>query len=149
MKDSFDLSIFRKLNFNGKQIELIQKYITISDWNKAFLELGGYHDRPFNCQNYLNEILLNDENKIFELSIKYTSYDIVLKLKNTLYNIILIKNNNSYVEEMFWYSLWISSVPNIRIRKLATKLLFDITDKFNIYESKLVEVYKKVKEIYI
>lgn len=149
LKDSFDLSIFRKLNFNGKQIELIQKYITISDWNKAFLELGGYHDRPFNCQNYLNEILLNDENKIFELSIKYTSYDIVLKLKNTLYNIILIKNNNSYVEEMFWYSLWISSVPNIRIRKLATKLLFDITDKFNIYESKLVEVYKKVKEIYI
>lgn len=149
LKEDFELSILRKIIFSKGQIAQIQNALRIHDIKNAFLELGGYQCRPFNCTNYLTNKILEDKNYLNGITVKYCEPIYIMKLKNMLYSIIFNEEENYYVEEAFWYSFWLTSSSNDRIRKLAVKVLFDIVDKFNNYAGILKEYYYKVDEYYI
>lgn len=149
LKDNLNFDIFRKMVFNNEQISYIQKRLKCSDNPNNIFMLGGYYNRPFNCVNYFNNILLDDSSKIKKLSFGYSYSSSLLKLKNALYNIILIKNDNDYIQEMFWYAFWLSSVSNERIRYLSLKLLYDIVNKFTGYSNELAHLYSKVDDYYL
>ena len=103
LKKHFNTEIIRKMMFNKKQINILQEKMNFTEDTSGILQLGGFHDRPFNCVNYYNKLLLDDKSKIKNLSFGYSFSTSLFKLKNTLYNLILINKRNSYVEEMFWY----------------------------------------------
>ena len=149
LKDSFQLSTLRKIYLSNGQIKKIQKNLNVVEINDAFFELGGYCNRPFNCSNYITERFI--ENKVYINSdmVKFYESTCLLKLKNILYSIIFIDEDNEYIKEAFWYSFWLTSVPNNRIRNLAMKVLFDIVDKFEKYAITLKECYHNVEEFYI
>ena len=135
LKDNFDFEIIRKMIFNKEQIEILQQKLSYTNDINGLLQLGGFHDRPFNCVNYYNKVLLEDKTKIKNLSFGYSFLSSSLfKLKNSLYNLILINRDNSYVEEMFWYSFWLSSSQIDRIRNLCLKALYEICIKFDRYK---------------
>lgn len=149
LKKHFNTEIIKKMIFNKEQIDIIQEKMNFVEDASGILQLGGFHDRPFNCVNYYNKLLLDDKNKIKNLSFKYSFSTTLFKLKNTLYNLILINKNNSYVEEMFWYSFWLSSSSIDRVRNLCLKVLYEICLKFPEYCKKLLELYSKVDEYYL
>ena len=149
LKDNLNFDIFKKMTFNDEQIEVLQKRLKCSNDSSNMLILGGYHNRPFNCVNYFNNILLSNRSEIKKLSFGYSYSTPLLKLKNALYNMILIKKDNAYVKEMFWYAFWLSSVSNERIRNLSLKLLYDITSKFKNYADELAHLYSKVDDYYL
>ena len=149
LKNYFELSTLRKMYFSETQIETIQRELSINDSKEAFLELGGYYNRPFNCSNYLTEQIIKKKNYLNGITIKFYESTYIMKLKNILYSIIFIDKNYEYVKEAFWYSFWLTSDTNSRIRNLAMKVLFDIVDKFSDYEIILKDYYYKVDEYYI
>ena len=149
LKEHFNFEIIRKMIFNKKQIDIFQTRMNFTEDASGILQLGGFHDRPYNCVNYYNKILLEDKSKIKNLSFGYSFSTSLFKLKNTLYNLILINKSNSYVEEMFWYSFWLSSSCIDRIRNLCLKVLYEICLKFPEYCEKLLELYSKVDEYYL
>lgn len=149
LKENFELSILKKIVFSKDQIKFIQNEFTIKNVQNVFLELGGYHNRPFNCSNYLTNKLIENNNYMKGIAVKYYDSTYIMKLKNMLYSIIFIEEKNDYIEEAFWYSFWLTSSSNDRIRKLALKVLFDIVDKFNDYADILRAYYYKVDEYYI
>lgn len=149
LKEDFELSILKKIVFSKDQIEFIQKEFTIQNIPNVFLELGGYHNRPFNCSNYLTDKLIENKNYMSGITVNYSDSTYIMKLKNMLYSIIFIEEKNDYIEEAFWYSFWLTSSSNDRVRKLALKVLFDIVDKFNDYADILREYYYNVDEYYI
>ena len=149
LKDSFELSTLRKIYFSREQIEKIQEKLNVTELNNAFLELGGYCNRPFNCSNYITEQLIKSKTYINGVMVKFYEPRYLMKLKNMLYSIIFIEEDNEYIKEAFWYSFWLTSVPNVRIRNLAIKVLFDIVDKFKNYSIVLKEYYNKIDEFYI
>jgi len=149
LKEYFELSILKKIVFSKEQIDFIQNEFTIRNVQSVFLDLGGYHSRPFNCSNYLTNKLIENKNYMGGITVNYSDSIYIMKLKNMLYSIIFIEEKNDYIEEAFWYSFWLTSSSNDRIRKLALKVLFDIVDKFNDYADILREYYYKVDEYYI
>ena len=149
LKEYFNLSILRRAHFTKEQIEIIQNNIVVEDFKTAFLEVGGCENRPFNCTNYLNKKLSEEGRYLDGILTKFYESTYIMKLKNMLYSIIFIEKNNEYIEEAFWYSFWLTSVSNPRIRNLAIKVLFDITDKFMSYVNILTEYYYKIDEFYI
>lgn len=149
LKDNLNFDIFQKMIFNDEQITILQKRLKCSNDSSNMLMLGGYHNRPFNCVNYFNNILLSDCTKIKKLSFNNLYSSPLFKIKNALYNMILIKKDNAYVKEIFWYAFWLSSVSNERIRNLSLKLLYDITSKFENYADELAHLYSKVDDYYL
>lgn len=149
LKDSFDLSTLRKIYFSEEQIGKTQEKLNVKELNNVFLELGGYCNRPFNCTNYITEQLIKSKSYINGVTVKFYESTYITKLKNMLYSIIFIEEDNEYIKEAFWYSLWLTSESNVRIRNLAIKVLFDIVDKFKNYAIILKEYYYKIDEFYI
>ncbi len=149
LKKHFTPEVIRKMIFTDEQIGNLQKNLHFTDKTSGMLDLGGFHDRPFNCTNYFNQILLSDKRKIKTLSFGYSFSPSLFKLKNALYNLVLINKKNSYVEEMFWYSFWLSSSCIDRIRNLCLKVLYEICLKFSEYSDILLELYFRVDEYYL
>lgn len=148
LKSNFELEIFRKMVFTREQSNQIQKLFKNIDCYNAFNKLGGYHSRPYNCTEYINDFFIKSK-KIVQIVPKYTYSSYLTKLKNALYNVLLISTDNEYIEETFWYAFWLCSTPNERVRLLANKVLFEIAKKYEGYSLKLINVYKKIKDYYI
>lgn len=149
LRNEFELSTLRKIHFKIDQIDMMQKTLKVGDLKNTFLELGGYYNRPFNCTNYVTEQFIETKEYIDGVVVKFHESDYIMKLKNMLYSIIFINEDDEYIKEAFWYSFWLTSSSNSRIRNLATKVLFDIVDKFNSYAMLLIEFYEKIEELYI
>lgn len=149
LNEKFDLSTLRKVTFSKEQIEAIQQKLNINSLQRAFVELGGYHNRPFNCSNYITSKLI--DNKPYKMDLLLNSYDntYLMKLKSILYSIIFIETDTPYIEEAFWYSFWLTSSTNSDVKNMAIKVLFDITDKHKRYSDVLMEYYCVVDEYYI
>ena len=75
-----DIEIFKKISFNGKQIKCIQEFIKYENVQNLFLLLGGYANRPFNCKNYLNQKILDDENIQKKLLVKFRESEYLIHL---------------------------------------------------------------------
>ena len=149
LNEYFNFEVLRKMTFSENQIAILQEKLHFTKEVNGMLTLGGFHNRPFNCVNYYNKLLLEDKNKIKSLTFEDSFATSLFKLKNALYNLILISKDNSYVEEMFWYSFWLSSSCIDRIRNLCLKTLYEICLKFSEYRGKLLTLYYKVDEYYL
>lgn len=144
-----DIEIFKKISFNNKQIKCIQEFIKYENVQNLFLLLGGYSNRPFNCKNYLNQKIFNNENVQKKLLVKYKESEYLMHLKNMVYTLPFLENENDILEEYFYYAFWLMSVPVERIRKLAIKVVYDISYKSDKFVNYLIEFYDKVNELYI
>lgn len=144
-----DINIFKKISFNNKQIKPIQEFIKYENVQNLFLLLGGYPNRPFNCKNYLNQKILDNENVQKKLLVKYRESEYLMHLKNMVYTLPFLEKENDILEEYFYYAFWLMSVPVERIRKLAIKVVYDISYKSNKFANYLIELYDKVNELYI
>lgn len=144
-----DINIFKKISFNNKQIKSIQEFIKYENVQNLFLLLGGYPNRPFNCKNYLNQKILDNENVQKKLLVKYRESEYLMHLKNMVYTLPFLEKENDILEEYFYYAFWLMSVPVERIRKLAIKVVYDISYKSNKFANYLIELYDKVNELYI
>lgn len=144
-----DINIFKKISFNNKQIKSIQESIKYENVQNLFLLLGGYPNRPFNCKNYLNQKILDNENVQKKLLVKYRESEYLMHLKNMVYTLPFLEKENDILEEYFYYAFWLMSVPVERIRKLAIKVVYDISYKSNKFANYLIELYDKINELYI
>lgn len=144
-----DIGIFKKISFNGKQIQCIQKFIKYENVQNLFLLLGGYVNRPFNCKNYLNQKILDDENIQKKLLVKFRESEYLMHLKNMVYTLPFLEKETDILEEYFYYAFWLMSVPVERIRKLAIKVVYDISYKNTKFAGYLIELYDKINELYI
>lgn len=144
-----DIEIFKKISFNNNQIKCIQEFIKYENVQNLFLLLGGYPKRPFNCKNYLNQKILDDENIQKKLLVKFRESEYLMHLKNMVYTLPFLEKETDILEEYFYYAFWLMSVPVERIRKLAIKVVYDISHKNNKFANDLIELYDKVNEIYI
>lgn len=144
-----DIGIFKKISFNRNQIKCIQEFIKYENVQNLFLLLGGYAKRPFNCKNYLNQKILDDENIQKKLLVKFRESEYLMHLKNMVYTLPFIEKETDILEEYFYYAFWLMSVPIERIRKLAIKVVYDISYKNNKFVDYLIESYGKINELYI
>lgn len=144
-----DIGIFKKISFNGKQIKCIQEFIKYENVQNLFLLLGGYVNRPFNCKNYLNKKILDDENIQKKLLVKFRESEYLMHLKNMVYTLPFLEKETDILEEYFYYAFWLMSVPVERIRKLAIKVVYDISYKNTKFAGYLIEFYDKINELYI
>ena len=66
---SFRLDYLCHIRFSDVQIRAFQEEFHIENNAKLILHIGGYSNKPYNCQNYLNEYYFSDPGKQrFELS---------------------------------------------------------------------------------
>lgn len=144
-----DIGIFKKISFNGKQIKCIQEFIKYENVQNLFLLLGGYVNRPFNCKNYLNQKILDNENIQKKLLVKFRESEYLMHLKNMVYTLPFLEKEADILEEYFYYAFWLMSVPVERIRKLAVKVVYDISYKNTKFAGYLIELYDKINELYI
>ena len=144
-----DIGIFKKISFNGKQIKCIQELIKYENVQNLFLLLGGYVNRPFNCKNYLNQKILDDEKIQKKLLVKFRESEYLMHLKNMVYTLSFLEKETDILEEYFYYAFWLMSVPFERIRKLAIKVVYDISYKNTKFAGYLIELYDKINELYI
>ena len=144
-----DIGIFKKISFNNNQIKCIQEFIKYEDVQNLFLLLGGYPNRPFNCKNYLNQKILDDENIQKKVLVKFRKSEYLMHLKNMVYTLPFLEKETDILEEYFYYAFWLMSVPVERIRKLAIKVVYDISYKNTRFAGYLIEFYDKINELYI
>lgn len=144
-----DIEIFKKASFNNKQIKCIQEFIKYENVQNLFLLLGGYPNRPFNCKNYLNRKIIDDENIQKNLLVKFRESEYLMHLKNIVYTLPFLEKETDILEEYFYYAFWLMSVPVERIRKLAVKIVYDISYKNTKFVGYLIEFYDKINELYI
>ena len=143
-----DIGIFKKISFNNNQIKCIQEFIKYEDVQNLLL-LGGYPNRPFNCKNYLNQKILDDENIQKKVLVKFRKSEYLMHLKNMVYTLPFLEKETDILEEYFYYAFWLMSVPVERIRKLAIKVVYDISYKNTKFAGYLIEFYDKINELYI
>ncbi len=144
-----DIEIFKKISFNNRQIKCIQEFIKYENVQNLFLLLGGYSNKPFNCKNYLNQKIFDNENIQKNLLVKYRESRYLMHLKNIEYALPFLEKEIDMLEEYFYYAFWLMSVPVDRIRKLAIKVVYDISCKNNKFAIYLIEFYNNINELYI
>lgn len=144
-----DIEIFKMISFNNNQIKCIQEFIKYENVQNLFLLLGGYPNRPFNCKNYLNQKILDDENIQKKLLVKFRESVYLIHLKNMVYILPFLEKETDILEEYFYYAFWLMSVPVERIRKLAIKVVYDISYKNKKYINYLIDFYDRINELYI
>lgn len=144
-----NIEIFKKISFNNNQIKCIQEFIKYENVQNLFLLLGGYPNRPFNCKNYLNQKIIDDENIQKKLLVKFRESVYLIHLKNMVYILPFLEKETDILEEYFYYAFWLMSVPVERIRKLAIKVVYDISYKNKKYVNYLIDFYNKINELYI
>lgn len=151
LSDSLRLETFNELCLTKANQLYIKKRMKINmPISNTLIISGGNHYNPFNCTNYLNEIIFNKRNILSRL--KYNKYEINgirSKLKVWVRSIAKYDYSTSYLEEKFWFAFWISSLPNGNIRFLARKLMFEIAKLNNQFIDVLIQSYEKTSDDYI
>ena len=114
---------------------------------------AGYVNQPFNCVNYINQVLLEQPSMQITLSriLEGPGYGSQIKnrLKSIMYAISATDVTHQRKREAFWFSLWCSGAPNKDIRNLAIKTLYEIVHDSDEYCHKyhspyLFSVYPEV-----
>lgn len=151
LKQFLNFKIFNELSLSLKNQLYVLDNVKVNDeFKNILLNAGGNHCNPFNCKNYLNNILLSKKKLISTL--KYDKYDIYIvrkKLKVWARSIAKYNYNEEYINEKFWFAFWISALPNGNIRLLARKLIFEIVNENKKYIETLIALYYKVSDDYI
>lgn len=149
LADSLSIDCFKKIDLNEKQIEKVQNVIVFKNIKHLFMVIGGCPNRAFNCTSFLNKKILLDCSLQLNIIEKYHESEYYFRLKNIAYSIPFIKNQENIVREYFYYSFWLMSSQNERIRKLAIKCTYDILYHNNKFIDELISYYSKVCDLYI
>ena len=146
--------VLRKVKFNSADIQTFNSVFEPKNPINQFLWFAGFTDKPFNCVNFQNQLLLeSSHNQLSSLSkcltIRYDSDHLARRLKNLLYFVNYTNVDNSALKEYFYAALWCCSAPNENIRIIARKLLFDIVRTREEYINILISVFPKIYDFYI
>lgn len=146
--------VLRKVKFNSADIQAFNSVFEPKNPIGQFLWFAGFSDKPFNCVNFQNQLLLeSSENQLSTLSkcltSRYDSFHLAQRLKNLLYFVNYTKVDDVALEEYFYAALWCCSAPNKNIRIIARKLLFDIVRIRERFIDILISVFPKIYDFYI
>lgn len=152
--ERLSLETLAKVHFSPEDIPAFQKVFVMKDHSDSLLYFAGYVNRPFNCTNYLNQYYLGDEEKQTKELTRLLSKNRHLgtlrsRLKNALYYICRCKCSDTRLIETFYTALWCSSAGNMDVRRLATKLLFEILQRNSFLIDEAISVFPKIKDQYI
>lgn len=150
--DSFREETLLKVIFSSGNIALFQKEFRLTDPLSCFETFAGYTNQPFNCTNYMNTILLDKGAQLRLSSIlegKRFHGPILSRLKNILYTLNTITTTPLRLEEAYWFALWCCAAPHNKIRKLATKLLFDVVYSHPEYRLTMISLFPQIYDHYI
>lgn len=153
LMNSFLPETLRKIRFNSTDIPAFRKVFHLNGFSRPFEVFAGYSNQPFNCTNHYNHLLLNDTLLLNKLSSvlagKHFHGNTIHRLKNILYMASYLPLADIQKREAFWFSVWACAAPNIRIRNLATKLLYDIVSNDIEYQTKLISIFNRIHDLYI
>lgn len=152
--ERLDQETLVKVHFRPEDISAFQQVFIPQSHKESLLYFAGYVNKPFNCTNYLNQYYLENEDKQTKeltqlLSRKHFLGTLRSRLKNALYYICKCECTGNRSTETFYAALWCSSAGNTDIRKLATKLLFEVIQRNNYLIDEAISVYPKIKDHYI
>lgn len=152
--EHLDQETLVKVHFKPENISAFQKVFIPRSHEESLLYFAGYVNKPFNCTNYMNQYYLKNEEKQTKeltriLSKKYIGGTLRSRLKNALYYICKSKCTENRLTETFYAALWCSSAGNTDIRKLATKLLFEVLQRNQHLIDEAILIFPKIKDHYI
>lgn len=152
--DELRPEVLIKIKFDPKNIPLFLSVFRPKDPIEQFSYFSGFTDKPFNCINFQNQLLLESkENQLSGLSsilsINYESDKFARRLKNILYFVNYTNVYEPILEEYFYTSLWSCSAPNKNVRIIARKLLFDVIRTNQKYITKLISIFPQIYDLYI
>lgn len=150
---SLSFETLRKIKFTPADIPAFRNVFYHNAFDKPFEVFAGYSNQPFNCTNHYNELFLSDPSQLNKLSFvlagKRFHSDTIHRLKNILYMSSALPLADIQKKEAFWFSVWSCASPNVRIRNLATKLLYDIVSKDTEYQTELISIFDRIHDLYI
>ena len=141
-----------KVVFASENIKPFQEVCGLVDPLSCFEIFAGYTNQPFNCANYLNDVLWKKESQLRLSAIlegKYFHAEVLKRLKNILYTLNTVATTSRRIEEAYWFALWCCAAPNDKIRKLAIKLLFDVVSSYSEYRDVTISVFPRIFDHYI
>lgn len=144
-----------KVHFSSDDICKFRKaFEPAESRNDLLLYFAGYVNKPFNCSNYLNDYYLdNPEKQTKELTALLAKKRFLgmlnSRLKNAIYYTCKCKCPHARVIETFYMALWASSAGNSDIRRLATKLLFEVIQRNPELIDTSISIFPKIKDHYI
>lgn len=143
------IEFLKKISFSNEQINIIQSCFKVSDIALAYRIFGGFKYRPFNCTNYINNILYKHKKYKLDIIERFMESNYLIRLKNIAYSIPFLSDQKNMIYEYFYYSFWLMSAANERIRYLATKVVYDLAFSNIELSEELINNYGKVKDYYI
>ncbi|MBO5730710.1 MAG: hypothetical protein J6R67_05895 [Treponema sp.] len=152
--DELRPEVLQKVKFDAENIPLFLSVFEQKYPVHQFVWFAGFTDKPFNCINFQNQLLLDSyENQLSVLSkilsINYDADNFARRLKNILYFVNYTNVDESALDEYFYTALWSSSAANEDVRIIARKLLFDIVRIKESYISKVITLFPKIYDLYI
>ena len=152
--EHLDQETLVKVHFRPEDISAFQKIFIPQSHKESLLYFAGYVNKPFNCTNHLNQYYLeNEEKQTIELTQllarKHFLGTLRSRLKNALYYICKCECTENRSTETFYAALWCSSAGNTDIRKLATKLLFEVLQRNDYLIDVAISLFPKIKDHYI
>ncbi len=152
--DELSPEVLLKIKFKAENIPLFLAVFAPKEPIYHFVWFAGFSDKPFNCVNFQNQLLLeSSENQLSVLSkhlaINYEADKFAKRLKNILYFVNYTNVDEKLLEEYFYTALWSSSAANEDVRIIARKLLFDIVRIKESYISNLISLFPKIVDFYI
>lgn len=153
LMDEFSPEVLAKIKFEKDNIQSFLKVFKIKKPIQWLLYIGGYSDKPFNCTNYLNTFFINNTDAQLELTNllegNYILGNVVGRLKNLLYFVAFNGAGDPRIGEACYFALWCTSAPNMTIRHLAMKLLYDVASKNDEFRHWLTEILPDIIDPYI
>ncbi|MCQ2534305.1 MAG: ATP-binding protein [Clostridia bacterium] len=153
MLSEFTYDIIVKIRFNRNNIESFLKIFKPSNPEKLLLSVGGYTDKPFNCENYLKSYYSQSMEKAVILSrtleFDYANDSLLKRLKNMIYFIVSNERNDRRDTEAYYFALLCSASSNNGVRTLSEKLLYEVVNNNEKYISNLVSDYFDFEDYYI
>lgn len=152
--DELRPEVLLRVKFDAKNIPLFLSVFKGNYLVHQFVWFAGFTDKPFNCINLQNQLLLDSyENQLSVLSkilsINYEADNFARRLKNILYFVNYTNVDEPILEEYFYTALWSCSAPNKNVRIIARKLLFDIIRIKESYIPKVISLFPKIYDLYI
>lgn len=153
LMECLDFRTLVKVHFKSNDIKVFQEIFNPINDNELLMIMGGFTDKPFNCNNYLFEYYCKNHRIMAKLSNALEGYrfqnEIKNRLKNVLYFITLNDRADRRDDEAFYFALLCCAAPNKDVRCLAMKLLYEVVSRDDRYISKLISEYDKILDLYI
>ncbi len=146
----FDLNVFNEAVLSSDNMKKLTKYIKPNITISEILRIaGGNEGNPFNCTNYLNDKITNND---IIFSFKYDKYEkkeLRNRIKIYARSISKFNYNQYYLREKLYFGLYLLSVPDKILRSLCEKMIFEIINSDETFIEEIIKFYYKYNDEYI